>query len=76
MNHFSSAVKVTINDIIAYAFKCSSEMQNYLEKVLVNNIEREVKQSNNDGDEEVINTLLLAKDELETDEHMQEMIQN
>ena len=73
MNPYSSSVKINRNDLIAYAFRCSSEMQNYLEHVLINNVERKIKQSKDERNEEVSNVLQSAKDELMPNEQIQEM---
>ena len=48
MNPHSFSVKINRNDSIAYAFKCSSEMQNLLDHVLVKNVEGKIKKSKNE----------------------------
>ena len=73
MNPYSSSAKINRNDLIAYAFRCFSELQSYLDHVLIHNVERKIKQCKDKRNEEVINALQSAKDELMPNERIQEM---
>ena len=64
MNTYTSAVKLHKTDMIAKAYRCNNEIQSYLDQLLLNNIDRNIKDGILDKQEEVLNTLLIAKDEM------------
>ena len=74
MNVYSSTVKIYKQDVIAYGYRCNNEIQSYFDELLVNSVDREVKEGIRDKQEEMLNALLLAKDEMNfADEEICEM---
>ena len=51
-NLFSTAVKLTKNDLLGFAFKCSNKLQSYLDINLVRNIIRNKERDHDSNQEE------------------------